>query len=171
MRKYLLPILLIGFWGCEENVEEPFCDSSLTDELKAFSDENWSLADWVYNRFNPTSQSYDSKLWINFYALRSLIGTHHLILYLTGDLADEFGQYPSSDSLEFHPEWLDSGNITILRDSLFYVKIGKYDQFVGGWADARDNWYWEEKDVGDSTEIVIKTPMKDDYLEMFPNCD
>ena len=62
-------------------------------------------------------------------------------------------------------------DITILRDSLFYVNIGKYDQFVGGWADARDNWYWEEIDVGDSTEIVIKTPMKDDYLEMFPNCD
>ncbi len=43
MRKYLLPILLIGFWSCEKNVAEPFCNSSLTDELKAFADENWTL--------------------------------------------------------------------------------------------------------------------------------
>ena len=139
--------------------------SQYRNDYKAYADKNWALADWVYNRFNPTSQSYDSKIWTNFHALRSLIGTHHLTLYLTGDLADEFGQYPSSDSLETHPEWLDSGNILIVKDRHFYENIGKYDQFLGGWTDARNDWYWEEKDVGDSIEIVIKTPIKEDYLD------
>ena len=47
----------------------------------------------------------------------------------------------------------------------FYENIGKYDQFVGGWVDARDSWYQEEKNVGDSTEIVIKTPFKQTYID------
>ncbi len=47
----------------------------------------------------------------------------------------------------------------------FYENIGKYDQFVGGWSDARTDWYYEEKDVGDSIEIIIKTPKKQFYLD------
>ena len=133
-------------------------------DYQAYADKYWNIGDWVYNRFNPTAHSYESKVWTNFFALRSLIGTHHLTLYLTGDLADEFGQYPSSDSLETHPDWLDTGNIAIVRDRHFYENIGKYDQFVGGWRDARNEWYWEEKDVGDSIEILIKTPYKENYL-------
>ena len=53
----------------------------------------------------------------------------------------------------------------MVKDRHYYENIGKYDQFVGGWSDVSTNWYWEEKDVGDSTEIVIKTPMKQSYLD------
>ena len=144
----------------------------LKDEYEAFANKNWSINAWVNNRFNPTTRIYNDMSWINFPALLKLIGTHELEIILTGSLKELYGKSSvSSDSLEIHPEWINSGDITILRDSLFYVNIGKYDQFVSGWADVRDNWYWELIDVGDSTEIVIKTPMKDDYLEMFPNCD
>ena len=36
---------------------------------------------------------------------------------------------------------------------------------MGGWSDASTDWYWEEKDVGDSLEIIIKTPKKQDYID------
>jgi len=35
---------------------------------------------------------------------------------------------------------------------------------LGGWADARNEWYWEEKNVGDSIEVVIKTPLKESFI-------
>ena len=40
-----------------------------------------------------------------------------------------------SDSLEKHPEWFYSVDISEVRDEHFYENIGKYDQFVGGWQD------------------------------------
>ena len=64
--------------------------------------------------------------------------------YYTDQLVDLKGKYLWND-------------ILVIRDRDFYENIGKYDQFVGGWSDVSTNWYWEEKDVGDSTEIVIKT--------------
>ena len=36
---------------------------------------------------------------------------------------------------------------------------------MGGWSDAREAWYWEEKDVGDSIEVIIKTPKKKSYID------
>nr|MCS5616209.1 hypothetical protein [Candidatus Neomarinimicrobiota bacterium] len=61
-----------------------------------------------------------------------------------------------------------------LRDRDFYENIGKYDQFVGGWTDCYDpsdiqhtfpQWFEVGKDVGDSTEIIISTPNKEDYVD------
>ena len=104
--------------------------------------------------------------WTNFPALNKLTGTHHLNISITGDLANDLNlTYVSSDSLEIHPDWVESGDIQVSRDRHFYENIGKYDQFLGGWSDANSEWYWEEKDVGDSTEIIIKTPLKADYIE------
>ena len=89
-----------------------------------------------------------------------------MTLIISGDLANELNiTRVSSDSLDAHPEWFYSGDIVVVRDRHFYENIGKYDQFVGGWNDAADAWYWEEKDVGDSIEIVIKTPMKQDFID------
>ncbi len=129
---------------------------------QSFADENWSLENWVFNRFNPVSQE-----WGSVSSLGSLNGTHDLRLVVSGNLANDlniFGHI-SSDSLEKHPEWYYSGDVTEVRDRHFYENIGKYDQFVGGWTDARDSWYQEEKNVGDSTEIVIKTPFKQSYID------
>ena len=61
--------------------------------------------------------------------------------------------------------YIGSDDISLVRDRHFYENIGKYDQFVGGWSDAASDWYWEEKDVGDSIEIVIKTPKKQNFLD------
>jgi hypothetical protein len=135
--------------------------SQYRNDYKAYADKNWALADWVYNRFDLGMAGE----WSNFPALLKLSGTHELTLVLSGSLKEEFGEFVSSDSLDFHLDWIDSGNISVVTDRHFYENIGKYDQFLGGWADARNDWYWEEKDVGDSIEIVIKTPIKEDYLD------
>ena len=103
--------------------------------------------------------------WTNFSALQKISGTHDLTLHLTGTLADEFGQFVSSDSLESHPDWAYSENVSVVKNLHYYENIGKYDQFVGGWEDVRSDWFWEEKKLEDSTELVIKTPMKVDYLD------
>ena len=127
-----------------------------------FADQNWSLENWVFNRFNPVSQE-----WGSISALSSLAGTHDLRLVVSGSLANDLNisGHISSDSLEKHPEWFYSGDIAEVRDRHFYENIGKYDQFVGGWVDAREDWYEFEKNVGDSTETVIKTPYKQDYID------
>ncbi|MFL3009207.1 MAG: DUF5683 domain-containing protein [Candidatus Neomarinimicrobiota bacterium] len=139
---------------------------TLKDDYEEYADNHWSLNNWINNRFNPTLVQYESLSWTNFPALNKLTGTHHLNISITGDLANDLNlTYVSSDSLEIHPDWLESGDIQVSRDRHFYENIGKYDQFLGGWSDANSEWYWEEKDVGDSTEIIIKTPLKADYIE------
>ena len=98
--------------------------------------------------------------------MRSYIGTHHLTIHLKGDLQNLFNtEFLTSDSLAMIANYLDSEDISMVKDRHYYENIGKYDQFVGGWSDVFTDWYWEEKDVGDSTEIIIKTPKKQDYLD------
>ena len=136
------------------------------DEYQIFADQNWTLENWVTNRFNPPSHIHESQSWYNFTALTKLTGTHDMTLIISGDLANELNmKRVSSDSLDAHPEWFYSGDVVVVRDRHFYENIGKYDQFVGGWNDAATAWYWEEKDVGDSTEIVIKTPNKQKFID------
>ena len=136
------------------------------DGYQAFADQNWTLENWVTNRFTPPSHMHELMSWYNFPALTKLTGTHDMTLIISGDLANELNiTRVSSDSLDAHPEWFYSGDIVVVRDRHFYENIGKYDQFVGGWNDAADAWYWEEKDVGDSIEIVIKTPMKQNFID------
>ena len=137
----------------------------LKENYKAFADLHWTLDDWVTNRFYPPTQMHEAMSWTNFSALTKLTGTHDLSLIISGDLANELNlTQVSSDSLDVHPDWLNSGDVMVVRDGHFYENIGKYDQFLGGWSDAKDAWYWEEKDVGDSIEIVIKTPLKANYI-------
>ncbi len=137
---------------------------------QAYADNNWSLDNWVNNRYDsPGLSSSGDRLWSSFSSLQSLRGTHDLQLMISGNLANELNlSKVSSDSLENNLGWvLDPNNrsdVTVVRDRHFYENIGKYDQFVGGWSDARLEWYWDEKDVGDSIEIVIKTPMKNNYI-------
>ena len=139
------------------------------NEYQDYADLNWSLDNWVLNRYNFPSQIIEDRSWSSFSSLQTLRGTHHLQLIITGELANELNiSKVSSDSLESNLGWVldpvNRSNIMVVRDRHFYENIGKYDQFVGGWTDAREEWYWEEKDVGDSIEIIIKTPMKNDYI-------
>ena len=143
----------------------------LRREYQEFADDNWNLFNWW--SFTKNGPTLDAQ-WVNgrhyaeegFKAMRNFSGTHHLTLYLTGELVNIFNtELISSDSLDMLSNYLESGDISLVRDRHFYENIGKYDQFVGGWSDASTDWYWEEKDVGDSIEIVIKTPNKQDYLD------
>jgi hypothetical protein len=141
----------------------------LKNNYQMFADENWNLQTWYYFTLNgpDNRQEYDGRAWTenDFKAMRDYEGTHHLTLHLTGELAALYGEFVSSDSLGVLSDSLGTDNITVVRDRHFYENVGKYDQFVGGWSDINTDWYWEEKDVGDSIEIVIKTPMKANYLD------
>jgi len=133
-------------------------------KYEIFADQNWDLQTWVDNTLNTPLGNY-ADVHIN--------GTHKLILILSGSLAEQYGNYVSSDSLENNAHWVYTGEVNVLRDRDFYENIGKYDQFVGGWTDCYDpsdiqytfpQWFEVEKDVGDSTEIIISTPNKQDYV-------
>ena len=125
-----------------------------------FADDNWDLKTWVYNTLSTPIGNY-ADVHIN--------GTHKLTLKLSGSLAEQFGTFVTSDSLEDNAHWVYSGEVTVLRDRDFYENIGKYDQFVGGWTDCYDQsnnqqWFEVYKDVGDSVETIITTPSKEDYV-------
>ena len=137
MRKYLLSILLIGFWGCGDNEESTLCDSSLTDELKSFADENWTLDNWVNRRFIAPTHMHESMGWNNFDELTTFSGERDLKLVVSGDLAALLNiTMVSSDSLDTHPEWYYnySGDVSILRDSMFYVNIGRMEHSSDCWS-------------------------------------
>ncbi|MEC7935279.1 MAG: DUF5683 domain-containing protein [Candidatus Neomarinimicrobiota bacterium] len=125
-----------------------------------FADDNWDLETWVYNTLSTP---------IGNYADVHIDGTHKLTLILSGALAEQFGTFVTSDSLEDNAHWVYSGEVAVLRDRDFYENIGKYDQFVGGWTDCYDQtnnqlWFEVYKDVGDSVETIITTPNKEDYV-------
>ena len=133
-------------------------------QYEIFADQNWDLETWVFNTLNTPIGNY-ADVHIN--------GTNKLILILSGSLAEQYGNYVSSDSLENNAHWVYTGEVNVLRDRDFYENIGKYDQFVGGWTDCYDpsdiqytfpQWFEVEKDVGDSTEIIISTPNKENYV-------
>ena len=72
----------------------------LKDDYQAFADLNWTMDNWVYNRFNSPPPSSNGIAWTNFPALRNLTGTHDLKLIITGDLANDLNiTRVSSDSL------------------------------------------------------------------------
>ena len=129
-------------------------------KYEIFADDNWDLETWVSNTLNTPLGNY-ADVHIN--------GTHKIILVLSGSLAEQYGNYVSSDSLENNAHWVYTGEVNVLRDRDFYENIGKYDQFVGGWTDCygpenNQLWFEVEKDVGDSTEIIISTLNKEDYV-------
>ena len=129
-------------------------------QYEIFADQNWDLETWVFNTLNTPIGNY-ADVHIN--------GTHKLTLVLSGSLAVQYGNYVSSDSLENNAHWVYTNEVSVLRDRDFYENIGKYDQFVGGWIDCyglanNQLWFEVEKDVGDSTEIIISTPNKEDYV-------
>ena len=129
-------------------------------QYEIFADQNWDLETWVFNTLNTPIGNY-ADVHIN--------GTHKLTLVLSGSLAMQYGNYVSSDSLENNAHWVYTNEVSVLRDRDFYENIGKYDQFVGGWIDCyglanNQLWFEVEKDVGDSTEIIISTPNKENYV-------
>ena len=153
-----------------------FYSNKRADEIRSdyqeFADKNWSLKNWWrFTQSGPDVIKNNGLYFTNdsLRAMRSYIGTHNLLINLSGDLVDEFGvDFLKSEDLDMISNYFESSdsiNISMVKDRHFYENIGKYDQFVGGWSDVFTDWYWEEKDVGDSIEIVIKTPNKQYYLD------
>ena len=138
-------------------------------DYQKFADENWNVKDWWnFTQSGPEVIENNGLYFTDnkLIAMRDYVGTHHLTIHLKGDLVNLFNtEFLTSDSLPILSGYLDSDDISMVKDRHYYENIGKYDQFVGGWSDVSTSWYWEEKDVGDSTEIVIKTPMKQSYLD------
>ena len=138
-------------------------------DYQKFADENWNVKDWWnFTQSGPEVIENNGLYFTDnkLKAMRDYVGTHHLTIHLKGDLVNLFNtEFLTSDSLSILSGYLDSDDLSMVKDRHYYENIGKYDQFVGGWTDVSTSWYWEEKDVGDSTEIVIKTPMKQSYLD------
>ena len=138
-------------------------------DYQKFADENWNIQNWWnFTQSGPTIVENNGLYFTDnkLKAMRDYLGTHHLTVHLKGELVNLFNtEFLTSDSLSLLSSYLDSDDVTMVKDRHYYENIGKYDQFVGGWSDVSTNWYWEEKDVGDSTEIIIKTPKKQSYLD------
>ena len=138
-------------------------------DYQNFADNNWSLENWwTFTQSGPEVIENNGVYFTDnkLKAMRSYIGTHHLTIHLKGELVNIFNtEFLTSASLSLIARYLGSDDISMVKDRHYYENIGKYDQFVGGWSDISTDWYWEEKDVGDSTEIVIKTPNKQYYLD------
>ncbi len=125
-------------------------------EYQEFADEHWNLQRWWEQ--SPDIHGGD---WMDI-----IRGTHHLTL-----IVDD--QFYSSDTIEYLAGTYGFNQIEWAKDRDYYENIGKYDQFVAGWDDPYDdpdddqgNWYTVEKDVGDSTELIIMTVNKNRYLDM-----
>tara|TARA_B100000029_G_scaffold515208_1_gene621120 strand:- start:14567 stop:15454 length:888 start_codon:yes stop_codon:yes gene_type:complete len=119
-------------------------------EYEKFADENWDLYEW-WLRTPWLTSSYGDVV---------CKGTHHLNLFLPGQTTTI-----SSDSL--CGEWIEG--VEVVKDHEFYENVGKYDQFVAGWSDlflieGENGWWEKEKSVGDSTEIIVMTDLKRDYI-------
>ena len=150
-----------------------FYANKRADEIRMkyqeFADNNWSLQNWWnFTQSGPSVIENNGMYFTDnkLKAMRSYIGTHHLTIHLKGDLLNLFNtEFLTSDSLALISSYLGSDDISMVKDRHYYENIGKYDQFVGGCSDSNTDWYWEEKQLEDSTEIVIKTPLKADYLD------
>ena len=159
MKKILLILPLLFLLGCEDEKDEPQDILVITNQQKVFADNHWSLRSWVENTLlNPIAGL------ISFDEFK-LDGTHELELDLSGSLAEEFGEYISSDSLTVHPEWIYNDYVTVVKDDSFYFYIGAENQFVGGWDDILE-YYIEEKIVENTIEIILMTPNKKTFLDM-----
>ena len=175
MKKYLYIVLLVGIWSCED--ESEICDNTISDDAKTYADNNWSLQNWWnFTQSGPSRIEYDGLYFTDykFREMRDFMGEHWIILNVSGELLDELGieGMQSSDSLPSFVEYLNSPFLTIVKDSNFYSKIGKYEQFLGGWSDASSDWYWglELSSDGDTSYVTAKTPKQQEYFDMIPNC-
>jgi len=126
----------------------------ITKEYENWADDHWDMDSWVNG-----SAILLSDIQSNGYPQVDDVkidGSHHITIIVNG-------KYESSEIL------LDKPNIDFieLRDWDFYEGIGKYDQFVAGWDDAKSNWEIIKKNIKDGEdELIVMTPNKQHYLEL-----
>ena len=127
---------------------------NITKEYENWADEHWNMNSWINGSAILLSEIRSSG-YPNVNDVR-IDGSHHITIIING-------KYESSDIL------LENPNIEYveLRDWDFYEEIGKYDQFVAGWDDARSNWEIVNKKIKDGEdELIVMTPNKQHYLNL-----
>lgn len=126
----------------------------ITKEYENWADEYWDMKRWV-NDSAILLSDIKSNGYPNVNDVR-IDGSHHITIIING-------KYESSDIL------LENPNIEYveLRDWDFYEGIGKYDQFVAGWDDAKSNWEIIQKKIKNGEdELIVMTPNKQHYLNL-----
>lgn len=127
---------------------------NITKEYENWADEYWDMKRWV-NDSAILLSDIKSNGYPNVNDVR-IDGSHHITIIING-------KYESSDIL------LENPNIEYveLRDWDFYEGIGKYDQFVAGWDDAKSNWEIIQKKIKNGEdELIVMTPNKQYYLNL-----
>ena len=159
-------------------------------DYENFADEHWSLYSWITNTIILQDLLSDSlaSLGYNWDPDVQIIGTHHLNIIYDKKMysSDCFGiaDYSSTQCYfsgyeNYTPSlfnsWIDTffvnnpDSISVISNRDYYENVGKYDQFVAGWEGILDNYIIKYKNVGDSTEIIISSPLKNDYLNQREN--
>ena len=156
-------------------------------DYEQFADDHWSLYNWITNT-SALQDSIINVLGDDWNSDVNIVGTHELdIIYdnkmyssdclyieeIGGDqcLLSDLENYPP----ELYNTWIvdiinnDPDSISVIKNRDYYENIGKYDQFVGGWEGILENYIIKYKDVGDSTEIIISSPYKNDYVNQRAN--
>ncbi len=126
----------------------------ITREYENWADEHWDMNTWINDSALLLSDIRSSG-YPEVNDVR-IDGSHHITIIVNG-------KYESSNTLLENPNM----DYTELRDWDFYEGIGKYDQFVAGWDDAKTNWEIINKNITDGEdELIVMTPNKQHYLEL-----
>lgn len=126
----------------------------ITKEYENWADHHWDMRRWV-NDSAILLSDIKSNGYPNVNDVR-IDGSHHITIIING-------KYESSEIL------LENPNIEYveLRNWDFYEGIGKYDQFVAGWDDAKSNWEIVNKNIRNGEiELIVMTPHKQHYIEL-----
>ncbi len=127
---------------------------NITKEYENWADDHWDMRRWV-NDSAILLSDIQSGGYPDVNDVR-IDGSHHITIIING-------KYESSEIL------LENPNIeyVVLRDWDFYEGVGKYDQFVAGWNDAKSNWEIVQKKIKKGEdELIVMTPNKQHYLQL-----
>lgn len=139
MKNILISIFFILFLFCCSND-----DKISLEEVYNFTDTYWSIKDlYINGKINYCTGLSDGShcIWIEYNGENYIAHEDTLNKYII--------------------DWqtlLLNGEIEPLRTDDFYVNIGKYDQFSGGWDDFAE--YNTEPDT------ICMTPHRSEYLEL-----
>ena len=179
---------LAGWWQWRQKADD------LRLKYETYADTHWDIYDWVTQTYQLQETLFDTliDMGYNWDPDVEIIGTHHLDIvynnqiYSSDCLYDIHWSEESSQTdcllpgtpegmdedlynSEYIPALIESGSISVIKDRDYYENIGKYDQFAGGWNGISGDYIIQFKDVGDTTEIIITSPIKDDYLSQRKN--
>ena len=172
---------IAGWWQWNQKAE------NIRLKYETFANNNWNIYDWVVNTQPLQDILIDSLSSNGWDPDVHIIGTHSLDIvykdqiYSSDCLYDVFwadeGTNPdcilpdtpeTMNETEYNtiyiPSLIENGDIHVLKDRDYFENIGKYDQFSGGWNGILENYLILYKEVEDTTEIIISSPKKENYL-------